>query len=296
MSHFVILANAEAGSSERDTIRETSGLLSENGTVSLRWTGPDDDLDALIAGLSPDTVVIAGGDGSIHHVVNSLHPEIVGSIPFGIIPVGTGNDLARGMGISLEPTAAAETLLTTDPAPVAMLAGPNGEWAANNAHVGVGVAAARRGTDWKGFLGRLAYPAGALFEAVDFEGVDCVVNVDDTEIFDGDALTVMILLGSSAGGGFEVGTVSVTDPMAEVLVIEAGSMGARARAGAAIVSNEGSEESHGVFRVMGSTMTIETAGDVDGEIDGEFRTWSSPIEFRVVPEAWRLIVDGNGAG
>jgi diacylglycerol kinase (ATP) len=41
-------------------------------------------------------VVAVGGDGTIHEVVNGLIP---GAAKLGILPVGTGNDLIRGLGI-----------------------------------------------------------------------------------------------------------------------------------------------------------------------------------------------------
>jgi diacylglycerol kinase (ATP) len=56
----------------------------------------------------PDAVVSVGGDGTAHHVVNCLFG---GDVPLGIIPVGRGNDLARGLGIPPDPRAAAEILL-----------------------------------------------------------------------------------------------------------------------------------------------------------------------------------------
>ena len=56
----------------------------------------------------PDAVVSVGGDGTIHHVLNGLYP---GEVPLGIIPVGRGNDLARGLGIPPDLRAAAEILL-----------------------------------------------------------------------------------------------------------------------------------------------------------------------------------------
>jgi diacylglycerol kinase (ATP) len=56
----------------------------------------------------PDLVVSAGGDGTHHYVVNG----ILGSgIPLGILSLGSGNDLAKGLGIPLQPRAAAWALL-----------------------------------------------------------------------------------------------------------------------------------------------------------------------------------------
>ena len=56
----------------------------------------------------PDVVVAAGGDGTVHYVVNGLFPS---DVPLGIIPVGRGNDFARGLGIPFNPRQAANILL-----------------------------------------------------------------------------------------------------------------------------------------------------------------------------------------
>ena len=52
-------------------------------------------------------VVIAGGDGTINQVINSLLPCPVN---FGIIPCGSGNGLALAAGISKKPEAALQTI------------------------------------------------------------------------------------------------------------------------------------------------------------------------------------------
>lgn len=58
--------------------------------------------------IQPDIIVAAGGDGTVHCVLNGL----VGSkVPLGIIPVGRGNDFARGLEIPFNTRAAAEVLL-----------------------------------------------------------------------------------------------------------------------------------------------------------------------------------------
>src|SRR5207249_1686909 len=56
----------------------------------------------------PDLVVSAGGDGTHHYVLNGIFGS---GIPLGIISLGSGNDLAKGLDIPLEPDAAASVLL-----------------------------------------------------------------------------------------------------------------------------------------------------------------------------------------
>jgi len=53
-------------------------------------------------------VVSVGGDGTHHYVINGLFGS---SIPLGLLSAGSGNDLAQGLGIPLDPTAATAVLL-----------------------------------------------------------------------------------------------------------------------------------------------------------------------------------------
>ena len=54
-----------------------------------------------------DLVVAAGGDGTIHEVVNGLMQSASNDTKLGVIPIGTGNDLAFALGIPLDDVAAA---------------------------------------------------------------------------------------------------------------------------------------------------------------------------------------------
>ncbi|MFN3430450.1 MAG: diacylglycerol/lipid kinase family protein, partial [Candidatus Sericytochromatia bacterium] len=48
----------------------------------------------------PTRLLIAGGDGTIHHLVNAFAeaPEVAWP-PIGIVPLGTANDFARSLGL-----------------------------------------------------------------------------------------------------------------------------------------------------------------------------------------------------
>ncbi|MFV0557710.1 MAG: diacylglycerol/lipid kinase family protein [Enterococcus sp.] len=55
-------------------------------------------------------LVVIGGDGTLHQVVNHLDFLQI-KLPLAYLPGGSGNDFARGAGISLDPTKALDNLL-----------------------------------------------------------------------------------------------------------------------------------------------------------------------------------------
>ena len=74
-------------------------------------TSPEDTKSAAdeLSRKTPCTIVIVGGDGSLNQFLREL-PTFRG-ITFGYIPTGSGNDFARGMGISSRPVQALERIL-----------------------------------------------------------------------------------------------------------------------------------------------------------------------------------------
>ncbi|MGX7350533.1 YegS//BmrU family lipid kinase [Enterococcus canis] len=110
--HYYLIANEEAGSGRAKiaTARIREILEKKNFTYSLYTTtypGHEKELaQELLPKLAPWTepveefplLIVLGGDGTLHGVVNVLPKEI----PVGYIPCGSGNDFARGAGIQRE--------------------------------------------------------------------------------------------------------------------------------------------------------------------------------------------------
>lgn len=63
---------------------------------------------ARVAASSHDGIIVLGGDGTLNRVVNAIGDH---AVPIGLLPLGTGNDFARAMGIPSDPGAAAAQLL-----------------------------------------------------------------------------------------------------------------------------------------------------------------------------------------
>ena len=66
-----------------------------------------------------DLVIALGGDGTVHEVVNGLMKLPADHRPvFGVVPLGSGNDFAHGLGISSQSEVALRQVLNGTPQPV----------------------------------------------------------------------------------------------------------------------------------------------------------------------------------
>jgi diacylglycerol kinase (ATP) len=111
--HIALLANpvARSGAGLRAAQRAAEHLRHRGVRTTLLQGGSAAESTALLhAALEAaiDAVVVAGGDGTVHLAVQ----ELAGTgIPLGVIPAGTGNDLAAALGIPVrDPEAAADVV------------------------------------------------------------------------------------------------------------------------------------------------------------------------------------------
>ena len=81
------------------------------GVGILRTEGPGDAPSLTRAALADGcrTLLVAGGDGSVNEVVNALGDD-ARHVLLGIIPIGTGNDLATALGMPTDPEEAIDAL------------------------------------------------------------------------------------------------------------------------------------------------------------------------------------------
>ena len=91
---------AEAARIAHDLLREWVG--DEAVTLALTdFAGHAVDLAAEASSERYDTIIALGGDGIVHEVVNGLMRLPFDKRPtFGLVPVGSGNDYARTLGMS----------------------------------------------------------------------------------------------------------------------------------------------------------------------------------------------------
>ena len=232
---LLVITNKGAGTSDDETLDLALHVLREHASVEVQATGDPGELDGVLHRAGSRRIVVAGGDGSLHAVVAALHRrnDLKGAV-LGLLPLGTGNDFARGTGIPLDVEEAAHLILAGEVRPVDLLVDEVGEVVVNNVHVGAGAAASRRSTRWKdrlhsvGYgkvnLGKLGYPIGAAITAWNPPVVRLRVEVDGEVVvdFDEPLLQVAVGNGSSVGGGTDLTPYAmVGDGLADVMISRA---------------------------------------------------------------------------
>ena len=283
---LVVVANERAGGIEG--LDEAVAVLRARAEATVVEVAEPGELHAALAGFDRGTVVAAGGDGTLNMLVqhlwerNRLHQVVLG-----LLPLGTGNDLARTVGIPLHAEAAAAVVLSGRCRPLDLLVDGAGSVAVNAVHGGIGGLVATRAAPLKPLLGRVAYAAGAAWTGARTPGWDVRVEVDGGVLAKGTVLFAGIGNGATIGGGTVLWPLACPDDgLAEVTVAFAGGMGARLRLAGALRSG-GPQRVDGVVRGRGRSVRIDGEAmpyNADGEVlvPAPSRTW------RVHERAWSL--------
>lgn len=293
-SGFVALANGSAGSVDEASLGAAVSELATHAPTTLRRTESPDDVDDALDSLDGRRPVVIGGDGSLHLVVNRLISLDLAHVPLGLVPLGTGNDLARGAGLSLDPVDAACTAATGVPRSIAVALADDGEAVVNNAHLGLGAQAALRASGLKRYLGPLAYPTGALMAGVRPDDLTVHISVDGVDVFDGPAIALIAALGPSAGGGHELApSADPTDPHLEILAVVGGPASRRLGVAVDVVRGRDPARGDGVERWSGRQVRVRaTGGDTAGswDVDGEPRDWANDVTLTIDDTRWHLVM------
>ena len=299
---LLVITNSEAGTSDEENLERALAVLRPHCSVEVEATSEPGELDGVLHRAGSRTIVVAGGDGSLHAVISALHRRHdLGKNTIGLLPLGTGNDFARGTGIPLDVEDAAHVLLDGQARPMDLIVDEVGEVVVNNVHVGAGAAASRRAHRWKGRLGsigvgklnlgKLGYPIGAAITAFNPPVIRLRVEVDGVVVTDLDSQVLQVAVGNGAsvGGGTElVPDAEADDGRLDVMVSRAtGPISRLVYAGRLAV---GSHPEHADVDYLRGT-TVSVSGEefwisADGEISGpeRHRTW------RLVPAAYSMVL------
>ena len=157
-----------------------------------------------------DAIVVACGDGTANEAVNGLmraREAGFNHTAMGILPVGTGNDMAYGMGVrgTLEDSVAVLAKNQRRWMDIGRVSGgdyPNGRYFANGVGIGFDAATGFVAADIRWTRGLLAYLIAALETIfIYFKAPTVRIEYDDQKLEQA-ALMVSVMNGQRMGGGF----------------------------------------------------------------------------------------------
>lgn len=282
-ARLLVITNAAAGTNEDEVLEPALEAMRKRADVKVAATASPDELAEVLAELDGRQVVVAGGDGSLHAVVQALYDAgLLHRTAVSLLPLGTGNDFARGMGIPLDTLAAVAVVLDGDLRPVDLITDDEGGIVINNVHAGVSAQASRHGARWKQRLGsvnlgKVGYPVGAAIAALRPQMIRLDILVDGNAVSSRKQPVLMLSVGNSShvGGGTPI-TPDATpeDGRADVMVSFA--TGGLSRLGFALTLRKGEhQQREDVRRVRGRVVSIRGRRDfwcsADGEITGPHR-------------------------
>jgi len=265
--------------------------LRPSALVATEKTGDAEKLSRGAVRRGCDYLVVAGGDGTLNEVVNgiarTLHPPQVG-----ILPLGTGNDFARTLGLPLSLEENVDILrdAKTRKIDIVRVRSDRTRYFINVAAGGFsGIVRRKMTAEIKRAWGPLAYIRGAAAALPKLHAYRTRIVLDDEELLSTILYNVVIGNGRFAAGGLPIAAdADPADGLLDVILIPKRSAPEMALLAAQIVVGRHFSGSAIIFRRAKKISVRSRPGmwfNVDGELVG-----SVPAMFQILPRALKFVV------
>lgn len=154
-------------------------------------------------------IVVCGGDGTISEVINGITD--LSKWTFGIIPMGSGNDLASKLQLPKNNVRDAFDIILSNKVKVIDYMMVNNTRCLNIAGTGVDVDILERFETYTKMHGSLRYYRATLVSLAKYKGVNYKITLDGGEPFVENTFIVCICNGSQFGGGIKICQHAVVD-------------------------------------------------------------------------------------
>lgn len=290
MKRVFLLANPGSLSKRGSSLEQLQARLESLGLeLAAEALGPDTDaasLQARMADFGADTLLVAGGDGSIHHAVQYAVPL---GLTLGVLPLGTANDFARTLNLPLDLEAALKIFSTGHLTPIDLgqLQTEDGQshYFLNAAHLGLGVETVKRvNPELKRLIGPLAY-AVALAESLrSMQPLALHCSWPGQAERDLSVAQVLIGNGRHFGGGALIGpSATLDDGLLDVYLFESRlGLTGMLRVTEAFRRNPGGSYD-GLVQVRTQALTLKLEKPAQINLDGELFPVAGTLELAVLP-------------
>ncbi|MGH2101336.1 diacylglycerol/lipid kinase family protein [Aerococcus urinaeequi] len=298
MSKVMLIINPSSGKGAGKEIQSDleKALSASFDDVETRFTEGEGDVKDWAREASDEgyaAVIVVGGDGTVNEGISGI-AETDSTIKFGFIPLGTANDLARALGISLVPQEAARDLANFKTRKID-IAKINDRYFCNVAAIGsIPTAVMETSSEEKSKFGFFAYVRDSMRAVLNDDQYTYKLVLDDDEEIEISTKVLVIALTNSVGS-FEnmIAGATPDDGLLHIMTLKDENLLAKLPAmlqelNGGYISEANSMITYNVKKVA-IYVVNEDADEVKVNIDGEVGP-ALPIDIEVLPSHVEVMV------
>jgi diacylglycerol kinase (ATP) len=237
-----------------------------------------------------ETIVAAGGDGTLNEIINGIG-ENFDKARVGLIPLGTGNDFARTIGIPTEVEEAIDLIVATKTRPVDLVRVTSDEvrYFVNVSAGGFsGLVNEKLTAKMKKTWGPLAYLRSAAAALPGLRAYRTTLAFDNAESLMVDVYNVVVANGRYVAGGTMIAPeASIDDGLLDIVLIPERPAGELALLAAQVAMGTHLTSDAIIFR-RAAKLTVNSKPGMWFNVDGEL-VGNEPARFEILPRALRFI-------
>jgi len=239
----------------------------------------------------PDLIVSAGGDGTHHYVINGMFRS---GVPLGLLPLGTGNDLPTALGLPVDASAAAATIMQGQVREID-LAQTGAAVYAGIAGMGFDSTVTRYANEHAQWLGGPAAYAWSILRCLGKYRPHPLEIRTDAESFSGGVLFAVVANSASYGGGIRLAPrARIDDGRLDICIVPYVGRGELLRWAPRAYWGEHLRHP-GIKYFQARKVVMCSAGKMELFGDGEFLQ-ELPAIIEVLPRSLRAIVPARRSG
>nr|WP_286164541.1 diacylglycerol kinase family protein [Carnobacterium sp. PL12RED10] len=298
MSKVMLIINPSSGKGAGKEIQSDleKALYTSFDDVETKFTEGEGDAKNWAreaSGEGCEAVVVVGGDGTVNEGISGI-AETDSTIKFGFVPLGTANDLARALGISLKPQEAAKDLANFKTRKID-IAEINDQYFCNVAAIGsIPTAVMETSSEEKSKFGFFAYVRDSMRAVLKDDQYTYKLVLDDDEEIEISTKVLVIALTNSVGS-FEnmIAGATPDDGLLHIMTLKDENLlaelpGMLQELNGGYISEANNMITYNVKKVAISVIN-EDADEVKVNIDGEVGP-ALPIDIEVLPSHVEVMV------
>ncbi len=233
-----------------------------------------------------DGVIVSGGDGTLHEIINLLLKEGV-DLPVGIMANGTSNDFASFMGLADDLDFYIDTIVAGHSVPVD-LGRVGSEYFINVASAGMLTSVAHEvDVRLKNAFGKMAYYLRGIGELPRFRALKLQIEADG-EVFEERAFLFVIVNSGIVGSLKNVAVdAKVNDGKLDMVLLQQCSLPELMTVIAQILAGKSMNNTKNVRYLQAEKFVISCAEELGSDLDGE-RGPQLPLAIETLPGRLRL--------